>query len=240
MSNLFPHHNQQSVPSNIGVPPEVPNLLAQSRRRLDLYRINAKALIDGVDMTITSVNNALKRLQANSPDSLKLSKYMQRCIDHKNRIISVLELAAKEELLVQQFYAIWIEGKEFAEMQVIVPQQQVAQQQVDSRLPIGPDGKPIGTVRADGAIDITGKKTSIPINGVLSPEQAKELGLVGQVGPTSPIPVINGGGTLTPEQQKAYIAAEEVKLNEPAVNIAGNAVASPALHLEGSPRMVRL
>ena len=88
---------------------------------------------------------------------------------------------------------------------------------MDPRLPLGPDGKPVGTIRADGVVDVTGKTTALPVNGQLTPEQAKELGLVGPAGPAGSVPVpINPGMQLTPQQFAEYKRAEEERAKQPA------------------------
>jgi hypothetical protein len=226
MSNTgyFPLHAQQQA---VGSPPEVPLLLKQSQDRLKALAVWRKGLIDGVDIATTSVNNALAKLQPNSSEFVKLAKYMQRCHEHRDRLLQVMDLLGVEETVDQKFLGYWLEQKELPGFSLppITQQssqvQQQVQQAIDSRLPLGPDGKPIGVVRSDGVVDITAKSTSLPMNGQLTPEQAAELGVLGPAGPAGVVPPINVGGVLSKEQQAAYIKAEEERVKVPAKNIAG-------------------
>lgn len=229
MTNYFPLHNENPTGIVSGAPPETPLMLKQSQDRLKALGIWRTGLIGGVDKTTISVNNALSKLTPNSPEFVKLALYMQRCIEHKNRILNMMERLAAEEINNQKFMEIWIKQQEIqivsAARQAPVPAQQT-EPAVDPNLPLGPDGKPVGKMRSDGAIDITSKSTTLPVNGQLTPEQAKELGVTGPVGPISPIPVLSGG-VISEAEQRAYIQAEEAKAKEPAKNIGGHGNGSP-------------
>jgi hypothetical protein len=222
-NNQFPLHNQQGqvhhMPGGIGAPPEIPLLKKQSEDRTSLYRNIQQGLIQGVDITIQRVNAVLPKLQGNPAESLKLQKYMQRCIDHKMMILQAMEILANEDMRMQKFLNFWLEGKE---LPPLPGQQQQQQRQVDPNLPLNAEGKPVGTMRADGVVDISTKSTTIPVNGVLTPEQAAALEVNGPVGPKAVVPTVSNGGVMTPEQMRDYVKTEEAKTKVPAVNVGGN------------------
>lgn len=222
-NNFFPHHNQ--TVAIVGAPPETPKMLKQSQDRLKALGVWRTGLIAGVDLTITSVNTALGSLKEGSPEFKKLAKYMQRCIDHKNRILQAMELLASEEISNQKFMGFWVEQRELPDYPKPTINMPInPEQKVDPNLPIGPEGKPVGKMRSDGVVDIGGDSTTaIPIDGVLSKEQAEKLGVTGKPGPNKVIaaPVITDG-MISDKEQKEYIKLEEDITKVPAKNVAGN------------------